>query len=116
MKDDEKKVEFAEALGKVLSVAEEEGYSSGWDFGFDLGRSSGSRDAAYDFVEHLCTAYDKYVAKTYNVEEDGKAQNEEHDRTIGLFLEILENELPFEINWTDKQPVFNDEDDGENGD
>lgn len=116
MKDDDKKeIDFSDALGKVLKVTEEEGYSSGWDMGYDLGRSSGARNAAYEFVEWLCTAYDKYFAQTYDVQKDGKEQNEQHDRTIGLFLEILENEMPFEVNWTDRLPVFKDEDE-ESGD
>lgn len=111
MVDIDKKVSFATALGKVLGVVEDEGYYQGWDTAFDLGRSSGSSCAAYEFVEWLVTAYDKTLARL----EIG-TEMETFDDNFHLFLENFEPLLPFKIDWVEKKPIFPDDDEEVIGD
>lgn len=108
----EDKVGLTKALSKVLEVVEEEGYCDGWDMGMDLGRSSGSTDAAYRFVDWIVSAYDKTLAQL------GPAKNEwmEFDTNFHMFLENFEPLLPFKIDWTNKKPIFEDDDTEEEDD
>lgn len=106
LRKDPKKPTAVEALARVLEIAEDEGYTEGWDAAFDIGYQSGGHNAAHVFVEALCKANDKYTAETFDVKENGKKQNAKYDRTIGRFLELLENELPFFVDYTNCVPVF----------
>ena len=106
LRKDKDKVLFSKAIARVLEIAEDEGYSEGWDTGMDIGYQSGAMDAAHKFVEALCRANDKYTAETYEVEKDGKEQNEHYDSTVGRLLSILEDELPFYVDWTNCVPIF----------
>lgn len=94
------------ALAKVFEMVEDEGYSEGWDAAFDIGYQSGGHHAAHVFVEALCKANDLYTAETYDIKGDGKSQNEDFDRTVGRFLAILEDALPFKVDWTEVTPIF----------
>ena len=105
-KEDDKKIGLAKALGKVLETVEDEGYCEGWDVAFSLGRSSGSTNAAYEFVDWLVSAYDKTLAKL----GPAKKNWAEFDENFNLWLKNFEELLPFEIDWTNKVPVFSEDD------
>ena len=104
----DEKLGLAKALARVLEAVEEEGYCEGWDRAFDLGRSSGSTDAAYEFVDWIVTAYDRTLARL----ELGK-EMKRFDKEFHLWLEELTDIVPFEIDWTNKKPVFPDDDEEE---
>lgn len=113
---DEKKIELSKALGKVLEVVEEEGWANGWDEAFSLGRSSGSTEAAYDFVDWICTAYDKVIAELFDVENGGGQALDTFDENFNLWLEKVVELMPFEINWVNKVPVFPDDEENKEDD
>lgn len=97
LNEEKDKVSFSKALAKVIDVAEEEGYCDGWDIGESLGRSSGERFACYKFVEWMVDAYDKCISKMSN-------QVEVDNLTVyfDIYLEVLKEKLPFEIDWENK--------------
>ncbi len=91
------KVSFGKALAKVIDVVEEEGYCEGWDFGESLGRSSGERWACYKFVEYLVDAYDKCISEMASEKEVANLTT-----YFDIYLEVLKEMLPFEIDWDNK--------------
>lgn len=113
LRKNKEKVPFGAALARILNVAEDEGYAEGWDAAFDIGYQSGGHSAAHVFVEALCKANDIYINDTYKIDEDGKEQNAEYDRTINFFLALLEEILPFRIDWDNCVPVFPEDEENE---